>query len=302
MTTKRRLLIGALAAALVLAACGGGSNKSKTAATNPGGVTTTPEESTSSTTATGDTGTTTATTTAGKGGTSTTAKHTTKTTAKKSSLTSAVGNKSLTGGITNVTAPPATAPSKDVQPGGTITYLKVADVAGYDPILFANSGNSDGGVAFMLFDMLAYSDPKDGQVKPQTAESLTSTDAVTWTLKLRPNIKFTDGTDYDAAAVKFNWERLQNPANSATRAAQANLIQSMDVVDARTLKITLKAKNAVFPQAVALIPFIGSPTAINAKGANFRSDPVGAGPFTLKSWTRDSQAVFQRNPKYWNAP
>jgi peptide/nickel transport system substrate-binding protein len=213
-----------------------------------------------------------------------------------------VGNKSLSGGITNVTAPATTAPRKDVQPGGTITYLKVADVQGYDPTLIANSGNSDGGVAFMVFDMLAYSDPADGQVKPQTAQSLTSSDAIVWTLKLRPNIKFSDGTPYDAAAVKFNWARLADPANAATRAAQAQLIQSMDVIDAQTLKITLKAKNAVFPQAVALIPFIASPTALQAKGANFRSEPVGAGPFTLKSWVRDSQAIFQRNPNYWNAP
>jgi ABC-type transport system substrate-binding protein len=64
-----------------------------------------------------------------------------------------------------------------------------------------------------------------------TAESLTSSDALTWTLKLRPNIKFSDGTPYDANAVKFNYLRLQDPANTAVRAAQANLISQMNVVD-----------------------------------------------------------------------
>ena len=58
----------------------------------------------------------------------------------------------------------------------------------------------------------------------------------------------------------------------------------------------------MFPQIVALIPFIGSPKAIQEKGGNFMNDPVGAGPFTLKSWQRDSQMVFVRNPKYWDAP
>jgi peptide/nickel transport system substrate-binding protein len=77
---------------------------------------------------------------------------------------------------------------------------------------------------------------------------------------------------------------------------------SMDVVDPVTLKITLKAKNAVFPSQVALIPFIGSPTAIAAQGVGFASAPVGAGPFLLKSWVRDSQVNFVRNPAYWNAP
>jgi len=123
-----------------------------------------------------------------------------------------------------------------------------------------------------------------------------------WTMKIHPGIKFTDGTAYDAAAVKFNWERLQDPKNSANRAAQANTISRMDVLDPTTLQITLKAKNAVFPQSVALIPFIGSPAAIQAKGANFNNDPVGAGPFILKSWTRDSQLVFARNPSYWDFP
>ena len=54
-----------------------------------------------------------------------------------------------------------------------------------------------------VFDMLVYSDAT-ASIMPQTAESLTSTDALVWTLKLHPNIKFSDGTPYDAAAVKFN--------------------------------------------------------------------------------------------------
>src|SRR5262245_15068389 len=221
-----RALAVIAAAGVTLAACGGGSSKPKTSATNADEVTTTAPGEETSTTLAGDTGSSTSTTAAATGATtSTTAKKSTTTTAKKNSLTQAVGNKSLSGGITNVTAPATTAPRKDVQPGGTITYLKVADVQGYDPTLIANSGNSDGGVAFMVFDMLAYSDPTDGQVKPQTAQSLTSSDAIVWTLKLRPNIKFSDGTPYDAAAVKFNWARLADPANAATRAAQAQLIQ-----------------------------------------------------------------------------
>jgi peptide/nickel transport system substrate-binding protein len=82
----------------------------------------------------------------------------------------------------------------------------------------------------------------------------------------------------------------------------ANLIATMDVIDPTTLKMTLKAKNAVFPSQLALFPFIGSPAAITAKGNNFASDPIGAGPFVLKNWVRDSQMVMVRNPTYWNAP
>jgi peptide/nickel transport system substrate-binding protein len=53
---------------------------------------------------------------------------------------------------------------------------------------------------------------------------------------------------------------------------------------------------------VTQIAFIGSPTAIQQEGAAFSTNPVGAGPFVFKSWTRDSQFVMTRNPNYWDAP
>src|SRR5205085_12057105 len=94
------------------------------------------------------------------------------------------------------------------------------------------------------------------------------------------------------------------PANAANRAAQANLIGQMEVVDPLTLKITLKSKNATFPVAVTFIPFIASPTAVKAQGSKYGSDTnaVGAGPFTIQKWARDSQWVLVRNPTYWRSP
>jgi peptide/nickel transport system substrate-binding protein len=205
------------------------------------------------------------------------------------------------GGLTNVTSAPTTAPSKDIQPGGTLTLYKPSEIPGLDPINISNSGSFDNPPAQAVFDQLVYSE--NGVITPSAADSLTSTDALVWTLKLHPNMKFSDGTAWDAAAVKFNWARIADPANHASRATQAQLIASMDVVDPVTLRITLKSKNALFPGSVALIPFIGSPTAIQQLGADkFNNAPIGGGPFVLKSWTRDSQMTFTRNPTYWNAP
>jgi peptide/nickel transport system substrate-binding protein len=289
---------------MVFAACGGGGSK-KASPTGQDATTETTLDlsaSTSTTVVEGSADSTTSTAVVAGKSTATTAKKSTATTARKTSVTQAVTNKQVTGGIGNVTASPSTAPPADVTPGGTLTYLKVSDHASFDPVTVTNSGNSDGAPMFLVFDALMYSDPATGTVKPQTAESFTSTDGQTWTLKLRPNIKFTDGTAYDASAVKFNWERLADPAKAARRAAIAQEIQKMDVLDGQTLRLTLKAKNAVFPQGVALIPFIASPKALTEKGDKFAADPVGAGPFTLKSWTRDSQGVYVRNPGYWNAP
>jgi peptide/nickel transport system substrate-binding protein len=294
---------------LITAACGGGGGSKKAASGQD--VTTTTEAPTSTTaagstdsTVAGATPTTAASSSSG-GSTATTAKK--SSTASKSTATTAKvsqvgGSTPIKGGITNVTAPASTAPPSDLQIGGTLTLLKATDPQGFDPIVSTASQGSDAPTSFAVFGALVYSDLADGTVKPLMADGLTSTDAIVWTLKLHPNMKFTDGTPYDAAAVKFNWQRLQDPNNHAPRYSGAISIASMDVVDPLTLKLTLKTKNAVFPQTVALMPFIGSPTAIQQKGSGFNSDPVGAGPFMLKQWIRDSSQTFVRNPNYFDAP
>src|SRR5207302_664879 len=140
-------------------------------------------------------------------------------------------------------------------------------------------------------------------VKSHTADSLTSPDAITWTLKIHPGIKFRDGTDYDAAAVVAQWQRNGDASNGSTRKAVIDAMQSFTATDATTVKVVLKAKNALFPGNLALMPFVGSPTAVQKQGKDdFAQHPVGAGPFTLKSWTRDSNIVVVRNPNYCDKP
>jgi peptide/nickel transport system substrate-binding protein len=296
-------LAAVLAVGLVAAACGGGGSKNKAVSST---TSTSVQESTTSTSAsvTGDTTASTSTsTTAASAATATTAKKATSTATKKTTATTVTPsvNKQVTGGIGNVVSTSSTAPSKEIQPGGTLTIGEGPDVAtGFDMNQVITGNKTPQYMA--VLDVLVYTDPQDGQVKGQIADSLTSTDAVVWTLKIKPNVRFTDGTLYDAAAIKFNWARLQDPANASQVATYANLMQSMDPVDATTLKITLKKKNAVFPQALTQIPFIGSPTAMQSLGTGFAANPVGAGPFKLKEWVRDDHLTLVRNPNYWNAP
>src|SRR5262249_12531733 len=153
-----------------------------------------------------------------------------------------------------------------------------------------------------MFDDLVINNAQTGQVDPGTAESLTSSDGVTWNLKLRSGIKFTDGTNYDAAAVKFNWDRHADPAN---RSPQLGNVTAMTyyVTDPLTLKLALKQQNNQLPRLLArALGYIGSPKALTDRGTGFMANPVGAGPFMLKDWTRDSQMTLVRNPSYWNRP
>jgi peptide/nickel transport system substrate-binding protein len=163
--------------------------------------------------------------------------------------------------------------------------------------------SSDGMRAVPLYDLLVAQNPVSGEIENQIAESLTSTDGSTWVLKIRPNVKFSDGTPYDAAAVKFNWERHQNPDNKSLLLAAVQNIESLTASDAQTLTVKLKSPNGQFPRVVArYLGAIASPTALQAPGADFTTKPVGAGPFLLKEWVRDDHITFVRNPTYWNAP
>jgi peptide/nickel transport system substrate-binding protein len=303
-----RLVLVLVAVGLVLAGCGGSSSGKK------GGVAASPSSSTTeplvSTTEVGETSTTLA------GAPGTTVASGSVTTVRKASTSntnsSVTGIKTVTpttvGGIVQVSAPPSTAaPAVQAQPGGTATVLVDIESVHFDPVknsgLSLRSGDPHRYIA--VYDALLYTDSSTGNVIPQTVESMTTQDAMTWTLKLRPNLKFSDGTSYDAAAVKFEWERCMDPANACLSAAQVKAM-TLQVSDPLTLKITLPAVNGQFPRSIDAnnwFSYIPSPAAIQAAGSQYSSaTPVGAGPFLLKQWVRDSQMTLVRNPNYWQAP
>lgn len=191
------------------------------------------------------------------------------------------------------------------QPGGKLNVLIVAETRGMDPITVPGSSGLGGEPPRMyaVYDALMLTDNATGEVKPSLAESLKSDDNIVWTLKLRPNVKFSDGTAYDAEAVKFNWERHGDPANNSSARPLVATIKTMEVVDATTLKVTLNGPNGQFARSVAAnLSWTASPTAVKAKGKDYGTSAaniVGAGPFTVKEWTRDSKMLLAKNPTYW---
>ena len=77
----------------------------------------------------------------------------------------------------------------------------------------------------------------------------------------------------------------------------------MKVVNPTTLQVTLTAPDSSFDRTVAQqLLFIGSPTAIKKEGASFGTHPVGAGPFILTSWVRNSQKTFTAQPRITTSP
>jgi ABC-type transport system substrate-binding protein len=203
-------------------------------------------------------------------------------------------------GLTLTTAACGSDSSSETSGKGSMTVLVTQEARSLDPTVASLSQITGGTQAAAVFDVLMWIDPKTGKAEPQLAESAGAAEGGrVWTLRLRPDLKFSDGTPLDAEAVKFNWDRHADPAN---KSMQARVVAGLGiaVTDNRTLRITLPAPNAHFDKVIAHnLAFVGSPKALKADPKGFGSKPVGAGPYKVKSWVRDQQLVLERNPKYW---
>ncbi|GAA4945890.1 glutathione ABC transporter substrate-binding protein GsiB [Yinghuangia aomiensis] len=185
--------------------------------------------------------------------------------------------------------------------GGKMTMLAVQDSKSLDPFRSSYVAVADEPRMAALYDPLFYIDVKTGNVTPFLGESLTTADnGATWTLKLRAGVNFSDGTPLDAAAVKLNWETHAKPETASLHISAAAGL-TLEVTDPLTLKITpAKMPNPSFDKTVAThLTYIEAPSAINKGLDAAGTQPVGAGPFMLKSWTRGSEQVFVKNPNYW---
>ncbi len=211
--------------------------------------------------------------------------------------TGSSGTGSGTGTATTTTLTP--------KQGGTLTFAVYAETGGLDPVVPNAVGTTGGHELNAVFDTLMRYDVDSAKFVPSLAESLTpNADGTEWTLKLRANVKFTDGTVLDADAVKFNIERHITYKSRAS--IQVALIKTMTVVDPTTVKFTLTTAWGNFPFALAGAPgMIGSPTAIKACGDKkpaecaFNTAPVGAGPFMIDSFKAKESITFKKNPNYF---
>ncbi|HEX7096775.1 MAG TPA: ABC transporter substrate-binding protein [Acidimicrobiales bacterium] len=219
-------------------------------------------------------------------------------------LSAACGDDDDDGGAQpGTTEPGATttseAPGEPVR-GGSATILMFSEIGTLDPVRMTASGGSDGQRGFALYGGLVVFDPEQNETVPLLAESFEpSADFRTWTLKLKPGLTFTDGTPFDAEAVKVNWERAQDVNNRSPSLTTLLPVQSMTVQDPQTLVIQLNAPNAHFDNAIARVGanYIASADAIR-KGTDFTSTAIGAGPYILESWLRDDRMELRANPDW----
>lgn len=142
---------------------------------------------------------------------------------------------------------------------------------------------------------------KDMKLKNVLAESYSvSPDGLQYRIVLRRGVKFQDGTDFDAAAVKANLDRASNPANSLKRYNLYKNIEKTEVVDPATVNITLKQPFSAFINILAHpASAMISPAALEKYGKEIGFHPVGTGPYELEKWTQTDFMKVKKFAGYW---
>ncbi|TCH99541.1 ABC transporter substrate-binding protein [Roseococcus sp. SYP-B2431] len=142
-----------------------------------------------------------------------------------------------------------------------------------------------------------------------TAWEADASDRKKWVFKLRPGVKFHDGSDFDADAVIWNFEKVLNPQAphfDNRQAAQVRprlpSVASWRKIDAMTVEVTTRAVDSIFPYQMLWF-LISSPAQYEKLGRSwerFASEPSGTGPFRLARLVPRERAELVRNTGYWN--
>lgn len=217
---------------------------------------------------------------------------------------------------------PTSGKTPETAPAGALVYG-----SGGQPVNLEPGNIVDGNsiiVQNQIYNRLIETKPGTTELAPSLAtEWKASPDGKTWIFKLRSGVKFHDGTDFDAEAVKFNFERWWDNKNEfgyrdagktyeiwknifgGFKGTPESLLQEIVVESKNTIKFVLKQPFSAFPSAISSGYFgIASPTAIKKAGAKYgtpSSLAVGTGGFIFKEWLSGDRIILEKNPKYWKA-
>src|SRR5262245_29367064 len=174
--------------------------------------------------------------------------------------------------------------------GGTLRVGFYIEAATMDPHL--SGSKIDRQVYHNIYEPLVTLDISLG-IRPGLAESWSQPDPRTLVFKLRRGVKFHDGTEFNAEAAKFNFERMKSEPKSVRKGEVAN-IDTVEVVDAHTLKVNLKkADAALLATLTDRAGMMVSPKVVQERGAELQRNARGAGtgPFEFVEWVKDSHLV-----------
>ncbi|BAS26906.1 ABC transporter substrate-binding protein [Limnochorda pilosa] len=189
------------------------------------------------------------------------------------------------------------------------------------PVTLDSASAQDGNslrVAYQITEPLVGFEPGTANLAPALAERwAANADSTVWTFYLRRGVRFHDGTPFNAEAVKFNFERWDDPQHPYRGEGKGyagfeyvfggfkdeNVLGEIEVVDEHTVRFHLTDSVGFFPAMVAAIYLqIDSPTAVMKDPDRYGTPeygPVGTGPFTFERWIIGDRVILRRNDDYW---
>ncbi|HEY7816693.1 MAG TPA: ABC transporter substrate-binding protein, partial [Vicinamibacteria bacterium] len=170
----------------------------------------------------------------------------------------------------------------------SLVFAPSADARTLDPHNTTDSQSDQ--VIWMIYNALIRYDV-DMKIVPDLALSWkVAEDDVTWTFELRKDVRFHDGSRFDAQAVKANFERVLDPEQGHNRRDLFAPIERVEVVDDFTVNIVTRYPFGAFePMMAHVSAAIRSPA----------KDDSGTGPYKLRSWRKDLELVLERNDDYF---
>ena len=179
----------------------------------------------------------------------------------------------------------ATAPATAQTPPGVLIVGQIAEPKALDPA--AVTAVNDFRILMNVYDGLVRYRDDTLEVEPALATAWEiSEDGTEYTFTLREGVRFHDGSDFNAEAVVFNFERMLNEDHPYHDTGPFPLafffsaVESVEAVDDLTVKFTLNEPYAPFLSNLAY--------------------PTGTGPFTFKEWRSNEAVVVEKNPEYWD--
>ncbi|MFM1729697.1 ABC transporter substrate-binding protein [Prescottella soli] len=180
--------------------------------------------------------------------------------------------------------------------GGTVSFASYAPVTSLDPTVTQPAGATGGTEMAAVYDVLMRYDTGSQSFQPQLAKSFEeSADHLTWTLKLRDGVTFSDGSPLDADAVVASINRY-NQRRGGNSQVYTQMVASTAAQDPSTVVFTLKQPWRTFPAMLAYgHGMIVAPS--SQQGDKFT--PIGAGPFTVVSLQPQQELQLEARPDYW---
>ncbi len=184
--------------------------------------------------------------------------------------------------------------------GGALTVGTIAEIDGFYPA--TNHWDTNGYLyANAVYDPLM-AVAADGTIEPYLAQSMTPNSTFdAWTMTLRPNIKFHDGSALTSAVVVANYKALKSSALTGPALAQ---VTSVEATDAMTVTYHLTGPNPSFPAGLTTqVGYVVGQAMIDQANSNSNGviKPVGTGPFIYSQWQQNSSFTATRNPNYWRS-